>query len=579
MKSRKDKLSIAAIILVLVICTTMAASPLGINETHAGHRWEYNLQRVAGLASAFAEGSSGRWLKSFSYGWGYPLFVYTGPLPYVLGALFHLAGLSVVQAVNLVWFLGFYLAAISMFVCLLPIFGAWGALFAASSYVLAPYHLVDVYVRTNFGESFAFCLLPPLLYSVWLSRQKGRKSVLLGAIVVASIVYCHLLSAFLTAIVFSVFSLAYAALLKKEQRRRALVNCFLIAALGLGLSAFFWLPAVFDLEYVWGAPKLAEGYYDYRRHFILPTQLISEYWGYGISLPGPNDTMPFPLGLWPAAFFVCCFVLSLVARLFAGLDARQKEVFRFVLALVVAGFFAVFMTLPLSGFVWQASDRLALVQFPWRFLLPATFCLSAFLGSFPFWLGVWRHKVPGLLPSASVLMSFWLAYVHQPFCQISNLESFADADLSAEVMAEKGIYTTNHLEFMPKSVRRKPERTYSQDLFVFMEIGRKIDSSRLRDVRSGNGWIDVELSPGRAGNLYVSQHYYPAWQLEVNGVSQVLEASAVHPFAPFQIAIPEEALKLKFRFGLTKSARIGWLITALSVLVILGFAKKCFSSG
>src|SRR5207253_27487 len=66
-------------------------------------------------------------------------------------------------------------------------------------------------------------------------------------------------------------------------------------ALGLGLAAFFWLPAMAERDLV-HVHRLLEGFLNYYNNFAYVFQLINSPWGYGFSVPGPDDGMSFAIG-------------------------------------------------------------------------------------------------------------------------------------------------------------------------------------------------------------------------------------------------------------------------------------------
>jgi hypothetical protein len=66
-------------------------------------------------------------------------------------------------------------------------------------------------------------------------------------------------------------------------------------ALGLGLSAFAWLPALAARQYA-SMNRAVEGNGKYSDHFVYLHQLFYSPWGYGLSVRGPDDGMSFALG-------------------------------------------------------------------------------------------------------------------------------------------------------------------------------------------------------------------------------------------------------------------------------------------
>ncbi|MCP4324499.1 MAG: hypothetical protein GY787_22095 [Alteromonadales bacterium] len=281
-------------------------------STFAGHEWQYNLYRLVAMADAFSEGMPGRWIENFSVGWGYPLFQFTGPLPYTFGAILLNIGFDATATLNFSWLLAYIAAGISMLWSSKPIFGRWGALLATTCYLLAPYHLVDTYVRTNLVETSAFIFPPLILNALWQLREKPQKAILIGAIGVMLLPLTHMLSTYLIGLGLTIFTLIYILLLPSNRRLSTLRGAILIATFGLALSAFFWLPALVDIETVRGMGAITEGFYSYDKHFVYPHQLISDDWYYGGSEEGPRDHMSFSLGKVTLLRALIALVISVI---------------------------------------------------------------------------------------------------------------------------------------------------------------------------------------------------------------------------------------------------------------------------
>ena len=90
-----------------------------------------------------------RWSLDLGYGYGYPLFNYYPPLPYLIGQPFRWLGFQYIDIVKIVGILGFFLPPRPLFMYLLSkeFWGRLGGLVAAAFYTYAPYHSVDFYVR------------------------------------------------------------------------------------------------------------------------------------------------------------------------------------------------------------------------------------------------------------------------------------------------------------------------------------------------------------------------------------------------------------------------------------------------
>src|SRR5450830_1316031 len=87
-----------------------------------------------------------RWTPDLGYGYGFPLFNFYPPLPYLIGEPVRLLGLSFVSTVKLTALLQIILSAGFMYFLGLELVGPFGALLGALFYTYAPYHAVNVYV-------------------------------------------------------------------------------------------------------------------------------------------------------------------------------------------------------------------------------------------------------------------------------------------------------------------------------------------------------------------------------------------------------------------------------------------------
>jgi hypothetical protein len=141
-------------------------------------------------------------------------------------------------------------------------------------------------------------------------------------------------------------------------------------ALGLGLSAAFFVPALVESGYINRTQWFGE-YYDPTQHFVYFFQLFSPAWGFGISRPGPDDiaqgAMSYQLGA--AATLFSLVALAAGRRLAPAI--RREAWFWGLWALV-----SVFLTLEFSVWAWRHLPLVPYAQFPWRYLMLAIIPLS-----------------------------------------------------------------------------------------------------------------------------------------------------------------------------------------------------------
>jgi hypothetical protein len=145
---------LAAALLIAGAAALPLFSHSGLLNTRGGGDSPFLLQRLHQLVSALSDGHFPvRWMPDANYGYGYPFFNYYAPLSIYIAAVFRFLGFGYVQAIKLAQLAGFLVAGWAMFEIGQRWYrSAWAGLLAVAAYTLAPFHLVNIYVR---GDSLA----------------------------------------------------------------------------------------------------------------------------------------------------------------------------------------------------------------------------------------------------------------------------------------------------------------------------------------------------------------------------------------------------------------------------------------
>ncbi len=327
------------------------------------------------------------WGPDWAFGYGYPFWIVYGPLATLAGELLHhFLGFGFEASVKGVLGLSIVLSGLAMYGFVRSWLGKNAGLVAAVAYMVVPYHLVDLYVRSAMAETVALVFLPLALWGFRETVCRPR----IGAVIGAAAAYAAIMwTSNLVAVVFTpALALYVIALLawrvwdeaSREGRRtlsgilrpalRGSAAPLAAIALGLGLSAAFFVPALLEQGNINQTQWFGE-YYDPAQHFVYLHQLFNATWGFGISQPGPNDTaqgsLSYQMGAAPA-------LLSLFALALAGgFDAGRRRELRLWGAWAAI---AVFLTLGISAAAWSHLPIIPFAQFPWRYLMLAILPLS-----------------------------------------------------------------------------------------------------------------------------------------------------------------------------------------------------------
>jgi hypothetical protein len=329
-----------------------------------------------------------RWGPDWGFGYGYPFWNIYGPLAYFVGEGLYLLGFDYVPAVKIVFALSVLGSAAAMYLFVRRLLGRPAGLVAGLVYVYVPYHLFDLYVRAALSESFGFIFIPLVFWGFFELVDRPRLSAFIGT----GLAYAGLMltSNLLGLLVTPTLGLFVAILMllrlkdeKLEARGRKLVTAFkrlvrlgaapaLALALGIGLSAIFVLPALLEYRYV-RVDQWTGGRYAFGGDFVYFFQLFSPRWGFGASIPGPDDQAGFQLGLVPVILFVLSFFA--IPRI---PERNTRRVLRFFQGMVLV---VAFLMTPASEWIWRTIPLSSFAQFPWRLGVLTTTGLAVVAGA------------------------------------------------------------------------------------------------------------------------------------------------------------------------------------------------------
>jgi hypothetical protein len=317
-----------------------------------------------------------RWSPDFSFGYGYPLFNLYAPLAFFAAELLVLLRSGPTAAVKTVYILATILAGLGMYGFVRRLFGSGAGLLAAVVYMFAPFHLVEIFVRSAYAEFVSLAVVPYLFWAFTeLIAAPSRRRLALAGLAYGVLALTHHTS-FFTFTPFLMIYILYLLLAKARLNLKILAVHALATAgaglLGAMLAAIYLLPVLAETRYI-KIEQWTSGSYSYLQHFVYFSQFFEENWGYGYAGPGLQDDFSFQLGI--VVFALAMF--ALIAGLRRRYPHRNTATFFFF-----ASMGAVLLMSPLAGPVWQVIPIAPLVQFPWRLLVITAFTLAVVAGAF-----------------------------------------------------------------------------------------------------------------------------------------------------------------------------------------------------
>ncbi len=516
-----------------------------------------------------------RWLPDLGFGFGFPLFNYYAPFSYYVVLPLTLLGVPIETAVRLSYVFALLVLAGGIYWWASRLFGQPAGWVATITAVYAPYILFNTHHRSVLPELWGLAWLSlalALIYSTWRTPSPLRLALL-------ALSYTGLLlSHNILALVGTPLLLGYPIFLWWTTRRSSPVtpttdgrqlwptvyrSPLTALTLGLGLAAFFWLPAFFERHLVQIEKLYDSANFYYANHFLAWNELLA--------LPQTadpaqvNPAIPFAFGLLP--------LLLAGLNLLPGQSKRSTNAHRIALALLVS-LFALLM-LPLSLPVWDNLPLVEFIQFPWRLLGPASLLLAVLAGA-----GIARlpdrFRWPGtLLVSAAMLLAL-------PWLFPASLERQADPTPLAVIGHEietGALGTTAAGDYLPVAVAQLPAPDRLLPLYESAAPDYLIPRLDITSLPPEVIILDTAYGLAEAAVYYRAEanftavfhwFYFPGWRAELNGRSHPLTAS--QPEGLIQVDLPAGEHRLQVEFGPTPLRQGATAVSWFSLLLlIIGF--------
>ncbi|MGB8413603.1 MAG: hypothetical protein WCE23_12345 [Candidatus Binatus sp.] len=377
------------------------------------------------------------WAPDLSSGHGQPLFEFAPPLIYAAALPFFKAGMRLADSLQFGLAMLFALGAIAVFLIGRKLaFSRVASIGAAAAWLFAPYQALDIYVCARFAESAALAVAPVALLGLIAAVQRPSAiSVALGALAVAMLPLAHNAIALLMFPAFAAI-VAVRSAISDHRLKTAAAGASVLAG-GLGLSAFFWLPALLERDFV-KTDLLRTGFLNWTNYIISPLQLLWSPWGYGYAMRGPGNGISYSLGL--------VHIALAIAGLFIAMRAANRT--RRLDATVFAGasIIAALLATDLSWTIWAHVATLQYLAYPWRTLcVPALFMPLLALYAF--------ERMGARLASVAIVVLVLLNIAHT---EPKGIQTYDEAYFSADMIARLGINTTTREEYEPRTVQYRP---------------------------------------------------------------------------------------------------------------------------
>lgn len=545
-------------ILLVFALSYFAITPFFISGFFPMHD-DTQVARVFEMHKSLADGLFPvRWVADLGYHYGYPIFNFYAPLAYYIGALFIFIGFDALVATKMMMALGIVLSGGFMYLFAKEFWGKAGGIISALLYVYAPYHALNVYVRGDVAEFWAYAFVPLVFYGLWKAyKEQQWKYVAIGSIGFAAIILSHNLTAMMVTPFLFLFAF-FLFIISFRQKKQFSYYPLAILFIGILLAAFYWFPVFAEMQYTNVLSQIGGGS-DYKDHFVCPNQLWDSPWGFGGSTPSCIDGMSYKIGKLHTIFFVLGVICLFIFK------KREKIVFQFGILAVLSSLFALFLVISPSKFLWDSIAQMAFFQFPWRFLLVVLFFVSFVGGANVLFVEKFITSKVSLYVSIGLLCGFIIYFNSDVFVAQTILNKTVADYTNPNTLR----WTTSKIsdEYMPKEFA-KPK--IPQDVPT-SKITVTTENATLLSLKEKTQEIVGEIEAKEATEIIVHQAYFPGWHVSIDG-----KESEFNIFNKgLKVSVPEGHHTVTIKSSQTLIERVANVVSLTGVLlIIIGIMKR-----
>lgn len=432
------------------------------------------------------------WIGQLANDFGYPLFLFSYHLPWIIGVSLLKSGLDLPTVIKTLFFLSYLTSGIFMYFFINNLLkNKLSALLSSILYLWLPYHFLIIFVGASMGITFVFVFLPLIFLGMHLTREGSKFGILILALGLSGIILSHIMHLvflFPTLVIFFLWEF-----ISSKDRYNFLKNTCFGVALGILISSFYLIPATYyskstRVQQETGFSEL------YKRNFINFNQLVYSKWGYGPIINNAKDgENSFQLGFAQWISILClCFLIS-----FKKISKNYRSL---GISLLIAFAISVFLMLDWSKPIWKITLKYTTVDFPFRLLLPATFIAS--IGAGIVLLNIakrWRN----LFFVALVFIAIYTNRNHL------NVNQYTNFPISSYLSLESEVTTNTFNEYLPIQAEAKLLNKPWQEI-----VGENVSSSQV--IKSTNQ-LSFNVSVTQEGTASAGQFYFPGQTLYVDG--------------------------------------------------------------
>lgn len=545
-KSENCKCVLVLLVVALIMCIPMLKSNLDVY-------YDDGIQHIArafGTFEAMKKGISlGDIIPNFSNNFGYSWNLFYGAFTTIGIIIFKMLTGSYIVGYKIFAFVCLFLSGIFMYKFAKDVSDNMNVgVLAGALYMMAPYHLTDLYVRNAIAEFASFMFIPLVFLGLYNIVKKEGKSwyLSLGAI---GLIFTHNISTLYTAIFGVIYLLVNIKALKDKEVWKYLgINALFIVFITL----CFTLPMLetrFATDY-----RVYEDEAMATEESILEQRLSIKK----IFVTADGDRFAFELGP---------YMIIMLAFSFMTIRIMKPEFRKDYLFFLIMGLVTLLMSTKL--FPWKYMPRfLYIIQFPWRCMEFASFFLCI-VCAINMGAVIKKYKFKDaiiIIVIATVYVMALHGFVRYTE-EVTPIEDWYLGQVSG--MNNECIAGMGRGEYLPTKAYENRFYVATREDKIYVTKGKAVIEKEEKDGLNLRAKIETF---GEDAELELPYIYYPGYEVRADGV--ILETyETENGFVGCKLSSGDD-LTLEVNYIGTDNSKVALILSALGTLLLIIYIWK-----
>jgi hypothetical protein len=558
--SRQKRRPLPDWLLPLALCclaSILILIPFFLFGIASGHDVEFHIASWLDVASQWKQGILyPRWTQWTNHGFGEPRFIFYPPLSWMLGAALTLV-LPGAAAPMVYIVLTQTSAGLSAYFLLRRLATRRAAILGALFYCVNPDTLLMVYIRSDFAEQLACAFFPLLLLSALYvcellpSPRDQSRNIAAFALLYTSVWLSNAPAGVIASYAMALL-IVWAAFTQRAWR--VLFRGGTALALGLGLAAFYIVPAAYEQRWVNISQALSSG--------LAPAQNFLF-----TIIDDPEHTWFNWIASICALGLILVFLLAaLFSRQLRNTKSASNGTRSAFVSLFVVGAVAIALMLRFTLPLWDHVPKLRFIQFPWRCMSVVALIAACFLAALAERGRAWIAVV-AILAVSIPLGWFLVGNTWWDQDEMATMRDSINTGVGFDGTDEYDPVGDDHMELPPNAPLVK--------VLAFDPADKSTPMAQVQIQKWTSERKLLEVASPAAARIALRLLNYPTWEVKVNG--EVVQPDRAEDVNQMIVPVAPGRSDIQVRFRRTVDRTIGngiSLSAGFVALFLFGAGRK-----